>query len=88
MVPLAFLEGSTSSKVHNFAFLNMKMGKKGMWGRLDIRYCSKSDPGMQTILQEISRIRHGLTSVQHYDTLSVPLVYTQVIHKKYNYLYL
>ena len=38
----------------------------------------KSDPGMQTVLQEISNIRHGLTSVQHFDTLSVPLVYTQV----------
>ena len=38
----------------------------------------KSDPGMQTVLQEISSIRNGLTRVQHYDTLSVPLVYTQV----------
>ena len=38
----------------------------------------KSDPGVQTILGEISKIRHGLTSVQHYDTISVPLVYTQV----------
>jgi len=39
----------------------------------------KSDPGMQTILQEISRIRHGLTGVQIHDSLSVPLVYTQVV---------
>ena len=39
----------------------------------------KSDPGMQTVLGEISRIRSGLTCVQHYDTLSVPLVYTQVV---------
>ena len=39
----------------------------------------KSDPGMQTILQEVARIRDGLTRVQHYDTISVPLVYTQVI---------
>lgn len=39
----------------------------------------KSDPGMQTILQEISAIRKGLTGVQHYDTISVPLVYTQVV---------
>ena len=38
----------------------------------------KSDPGVQTLLSELSRIRHGLTKVQHYDTLSVPLVYTQV----------
>ena len=38
----------------------------------------KSDPGMQTILREISSIRKGLTGVQHYDTISVPLVYTQV----------
>ena len=38
----------------------------------------KSDPGVQTLLGELSRIRHGLTKVQHYDTLSVPLVYTQV----------
>ena len=43
----------------------------------------KSDPGMQTVLQEISNIRHGLTSVQHFDTLSVPLVYTQVCHEFY-----
>ena len=34
---------------------------------------------MQTILQEISRIRYGLTGVQIHDSLSVPLVYTQVI---------
>lgn len=39
----------------------------------------KSDPGMQTILQEISRIRYGLTGVQIHDSLSVPLVYTQVV---------
>ena len=39
----------------------------------------KSDPGMQTILGEISSIRKGLTGVQHYDTISVPLVYTQVV---------
>ena len=38
----------------------------------------KSDPGMQTILCEISRIRYGLTGVQIHDSLSVPLVYTQV----------
>ncbi len=38
----------------------------------------KSDPGMQTVLHEIARIRDGLTRVQHYDTISVPLVYTQV----------
>ena len=40
----------------------------------------KSDPGVQTLLGELSRIRHGLTKVQHYDTISVPLVYTQVIY--------
>ena len=39
----------------------------------------KSDPGHAAILTEISRIRIGLTGVQHYDTISVPLVYTQVI---------
>ncbi len=37
-----------------------------------------NDPGMQTILNEVSAIRKGLTGVQHYDTISVPLVYTQV----------
>ena len=37
-----------------------------------------NDPGVQTILNEISAIRKGLTGVQYYDTLSVPLVYTQV----------
>ena len=37
-----------------------------------------NDPGVQTILNEISAIRKGLTGVQHYDTISVPLVYTQV----------
>ena len=46
----------------------------------------KSDPGVQTLLSELSRIRHGLTKVQHYDTLSVPLVYTQVIYKLYGNL--
>eukprot|EP00095_Tigriopus_kingsejongensis_P003438 snap_masked-scaffold110_size354795-processed-gene-2.3 protein:Tk03438 transcript:snap_masked-scaffold110_size354795-processed-gene-2.3-mRNA-1 annotation:"bestrophin 23" len=39
----------------------------------------KSDPAVQTILGEISNIRRGLTGVQHYDTISVPLVYTQVV---------
>ncbi|XP_071745266.1 uncharacterized protein [Lepeophtheirus salmonis] len=39
----------------------------------------KSDPAVQTILKEISSIRAGLTGVQHYDTISVPLVYTQVV---------
>ncbi|TRY73961.1 hypothetical protein TCAL_11346 [Tigriopus californicus] len=39
----------------------------------------KSDPAVQTILGEISRIRRGLTGVTHYDTISVPLVYTQVV---------
>ena len=38
-----------------------------------------SDPGVQTLLNEISNIRKGLTGVQHYDTISVPLVYTQVV---------
>ncbi len=38
-----------------------------------------NDPGMQTILNEVSAIRKGLTGVQHYDTISVPLVYTQVV---------
>lgn len=38
-----------------------------------------NDPGVQTILNEISAIRKGLTGVQHYDTISVPLVYTQVV---------
>lgn len=38
----------------------------------------KSDPALQTVLHEIARIRDGLTRVQHYDTISVPLVYTQV----------
>ena len=37
-----------------------------------------NDPGVQTLLNEISSIRKGLTSVQHYDMISVPLVYTQV----------
>jgi len=37
-----------------------------------------NDPGMQTILNEVSSIRKGLTGVQFYDTISVPLVYTQV----------
>ena len=45
----------------------------------------KSDPGVQTILNEISQIRKGLTGVQHYDTISVPLVYTQV-QKSFLYL--
>lgn len=39
-----------------------------------------SDPSVQTLLNEISSIRKGLTGVQHYDTISVPLVYTQVSH--------
>ncbi len=38
-----------------------------------------NDPGVQTVLNEISAIRKGLTAVQHYDTISVPLVYTQVV---------
>ncbi len=38
-----------------------------------------SDPSVQTILGEISAIRKALTGVQHYDTISVPLVYTQVV---------
>ena len=37
-----------------------------------------NDPGVQTILNEISNIRKALTKLQHYDTISVPLVYTQV----------
>ena len=36
-----------------------------------------SDPAVQTLLGEISKIRIGLTRVQHYDMISVPLVYTQ-----------
>lgn len=45
--------------------------------RLETRITN--DPGWQTILNEISGIRKGLTGVQFYDTLSVPLVYTQVV---------
>ena len=37
-----------------------------------------NDPGVQTILNEISNIRKALNQLQHYDTISVPLVYTQV----------
>ena len=37
-----------------------------------------NDPGVQTVLSEISTIRKALTELQHYDTISVPLVYTQV----------
>jgi hypothetical protein len=37
-----------------------------------------NDPGVQTILSEICNIRKALTKLQHYDTISVPLVYTQV----------
>ena len=39
-----------------------------------------NDPGVQTIINEISNIRKALTKLQHYDTISVPLVYTQVRH--------
>ena len=40
-----------------------------------------NDPGVQTILSEICNIRKALTKLQHYDTISVPLVYTQVRRK-------
>jgi len=39
----------------------------------------KSDPAVVGLINEISKVRHGLTVVQHYDTISVPLVYTQVV---------
>ena len=38
----------------------------------------RSDPATVGIIGEVSKIRQGLTVVQHYDTISVPLVYTQV----------
>ena len=31
------------------------------------------------LIAEVSKVRQGLTVVQHYDTISVPLVYTQVV---------
>ena len=43
-----------------------------------------SDPAVQTLLGEISKIRIGLTRVQHYDMISVPLVYTQARFGKKN----
>ena len=47
-----------------------------------------SDPAVQTLLGEISKIRIGLTRVQHYDMISVPLVYTQArFGKKKSYLH-
>ena len=44
----------------------------------------RSDPAVVGIIGEVSKIRQGLTVVQHYDTISVPLVYTQVITVKNN----
>ena len=46
-----------------------------------------SDPAVQTLLGEISKIRIGLTRVQHYDMISVPLVYTQARFGKKNRTY-
>ncbi len=44
-------------------------------------YVHRSDPAVVGMIAEVSKIRQGLTVVQHYDTISVPLVYTQVKYR-------
>ncbi len=46
-----------------------------------IFFVHRSDPAVVGMIAEVSKIRQGLTVVQHYDTISVPLVYTQVKYR-------
>jgi bestrophin, other len=48
----------------------------------------QSDHVVQTMLQELSDIRRRLGSLIGYDTVCVPLVYTQVTTNNNNYLHL
>lgn len=46
----------------------------------------KSDQLVQTLLVELSDIRRRLGGLISYDTVNVPLVYTQVQQKKHQFL--